>query len=123
MTRVNGRSSLPRESLPDSYRALEVITGLENLETQVDRQVGMLFEVAVDDVQRVLRVLPAEERAEPAADEEDAAMSLNPGKAVQSCREKRQRERLMLGCIEGAQAGGGPFLIECGVREVALEVV
>ena len=72
---------------------------------------------AVDLLQRHGVPLTADCRPQPAAQEKDAAVLLNPGERVKRRHEIRQGHRRLIGVVKAAQTGRHPLLIQRRVRE------
>jgi hypothetical protein len=96
---------------------------LEHLAAKVLRKLRVVGQVLPDDGKRGIAGLAAEERAEPSFEVEDPAVPLDEGEGIECGAEVRQGERLVLEGVEGAEAAGGPVLVEGGVGEPAGEVV
>ena len=69
---------------------------LQDLLSQIGRQRRAAREEVVDLLERLGDSLAADESAEPRAEEEDAAVLLNPREAVERRREIGQRERRVI---------------------------
>src|SRR5512144_1214426 len=66
----------------DPHRALQLIRVLQHLLPQIGRQVRMGDEIRAHHVQRLPARLTTQERAQPGAEEEDAAMVLDVGQGI-----------------------------------------
>ena len=75
------------------------------------------------DVQRLGVHLPVEECTEPRAEKEDAPVGPDEGKRIEGGAKIGARHRLVFQCVECAQRGAGPVLVEGGVGEIAAEVL
>src|SRR3712207_5054107 len=68
---------------PDRHRAPELVGALQELGAQVRREMRMRAQELVDARGRPRGGLPAEEGVEPGAEEEDAAVLLDPAQRVE----------------------------------------
>src|SRR5690242_15697746 len=111
----------PRERASNPDRALQLVAGLQHLLPEVRRQLRVRREIVVDQAERDVVVLAANESAEPGAEEKDAPVALNPRQAVERGREVADGERALVGVVEGAQTRRHPLFVESGVGKIACE--
>src|SRR5262245_30811497 len=72
-----------RKRRSDAHGSFEIVARLQDLQAQVARQRRATREELVDLRECLLRVLAADETAQPGANEEDAPVLLEPGQAVE----------------------------------------
>ena len=72
----------------------------------------MVGEEFLHGLQRGVARMAADERAEPAAEEEDPAVGLNERERIERGPQIRQRQLLMLERVELAEASAGPVFVE-----------
>src|SRR5690606_39720092 len=97
---------------PDPHRALQLIARLEDALADVRGQLGVRGEERVDLRERPLRGLPADERRDPARQEEDAAVVPDPLRLLDRGPHALERELRVQRTVERAEARGPPLLVQ-----------
>ena len=94
--------SNPAPQLPDPHRPLELIHRLQHLLPEIFRQRRMIGKVLLHHRQCLLVAVPANERAEPAAEEEDPAVGLDVRQRVERAAPATKARRRPSGVVSRA---------------------
>src|ERR1019366_5846678 len=107
----NGAAAL-LPALQDAHGPLELVGVLQHLLAKIFRQARMIGQEPLHGLQRRIARVAADERAEPASEEEDPAVGLNERQRVERGAKIWQRDVLLPERVERAEASARPVFVE-----------